>query len=156
MPRGRLGRLPTESNLPPRPMSDLLRFCLAAIATILACSSSAAPVESKWHDGPGSWTDGSRWSAGLPNELEEASVGGRSRVAIPAGHYSAAMLKIGCKSGDRAQLELDGGELLIRQDSLIVGEYTNSEGTFILNDGTMQSVMDIFVGAATGSVGRKS
>ena len=90
------------------------------------------------------------------NELEEASVGGRSRVVIPAGHYSAAMLKIGCKSGDRAQLELDGGELLIRQDSLIVGEYTNGEGTVILNDGTMQSVMDIFVGAATGSVGRKS
>jgi len=137
-------------------MNEFFRCCFSAIATTLAGSSMAAAVESEWRGGRGSWTDGSRWSAGLPNELEEASVGGRSQVAIPAGHYSAALLRLGCKSGDRAQVELDGGELLVRQDSLIVGEYTNSEGTFILNDGTMQSVMDVFIGAATGSVGRKN
>jgi hypothetical protein len=96
------------------------------------------------------------WSAGLPNEFEEASVGGVSLVAIPSGRYEAARVNVGCRSGDRAQVELDGGELLSRQDSLIVGEDTNSEGTFVLNDGTVQSVMDVFVGAATGSAGRKT
>jgi hypothetical protein len=139
-------------------MKGLFRFrvaAAAAVATLIQTSSSAS-VETDWRGGSGQWTDASSWSAGLPNEFEEASVAGSSLVAIPTGHFEAAILRVGCKSGDRSSVELDGGELLVRQDSLIVGEYTNSEGTFILNDGTMHSVMDVFVGAATGSVGRKT
>jgi hypothetical protein len=49
---------------------------------------------------------------------------------------------------------LDGGYLLIRQDSLIVGKHTGSNAEFDLNSGILESVMDIFVGGASVSARR--
>jgi hypothetical protein len=139
-------------------MKGLFRSRVGAVAAVAALinTSSPAAVETNLRGGSGRWTDAPSWSGGVPDKFEEASVGGSSLVAIPPGHFETAILRVGGKSGDRARVELDGGELLIRQDSLIVGEYTNSEGTFIVNDGAVHSVMDVFVGAATGSVGRKT
>jgi len=116
--------------------------------------SAQATRRTDWTGGVGQWTDSARWSGGAPTAFKEVSVRGNSSVVIPRGSYVAGRLNVGTNGGARARVELDGGELLVRQDSLIVGEYTGSEGTFVLNSGTLQSVMDVFVGGATGSTGR--
>jgi pectate lyase len=43
---------------------------------------------------------------------------------------------------------------LIRQDSLVVGEFNGGVAQFVLNGGSVESAMDIFVGGATASTGR--
>jgi hypothetical protein len=100
------------------------------------------------------WSDDAKWSAGAPSAVKGAVVSGNSHVVIPAGSYVAGMLEVGNSSGDRAVVEVNGGELLIRQDSLRIGEYTGSEGTFILNDGAMHCAMDVFVGGVTATAKR--
>jgi len=49
---------------------------------------------------------------------------------------------------------MTGGQLILMQDSLRVGEYTHGEGEFDLEAGAMHCVMDIFVGAASSVPGR--
>jgi hypothetical protein len=134
--------------------------CVALLALSLPCLEAvAAPApgqsqDTAWTGGSGQWTNATKWSAGLPSAFNQASVSGDSSVIIPDGVYSAGRLSIGTHAGDRARVELDGGQLLVRQDSLIVGEYTGGEAAFILNSGTLESVMDVFVGGASGSTRR--
>lgn len=90
----------------------------------------------------------------MPDAFAEAAVHGTGTVVVPRGNWSASRLEVGTDSGDRANVEVSGGNLVIRQDSLIIGERTGGEGTVVLNDGSIYSMMDIFVGAATGSTGR--
>jgi hypothetical protein len=125
------------------------------LALSLASQLSAANnTYTAWTGGSGIWTDGTKWSSGLPDDLKEAAVLGQSTVVIPSGEYAAALLEVGANPGDRARVEVDGGQLLLRQDSLRIGEYTGSEGTLVLKGGSVDSVMDVFVGAVTGSTGR--
>ena len=95
-----------------------------------------------------------RWSQSLPNSYNRAEIAGNSVVTIPRGTYLAADLEIGFNSGDRARVEVAGGQLILMQDSLRVGEYTGGEGEFDLKDGAMHCVMDVFVGAASSVPGR--
>lgn len=90
----------------------------------------------------------------MPTALTAAAIGGDGTVVIPPGDYAAAVLAVGNAPGDHTRVELDGGQLVVRQDSLRIGEYTGSEGTFVLNSGTVNSVMDAFVGAVTGTSNR--
>ncbi|HVS52895.1 MAG TPA: hypothetical protein VHD62_11125, partial [Opitutaceae bacterium] len=57
-------------------------------------------------------------------------------------------------AGDRARVEVNGGALVLMQDSLRLGEYTGSAGEFVLRDGAMHCAMDVFVGAASAVPGR--
>ena len=68
--------------------------------------------------------------------------------------FTVARLAVGTESADKVRASLDGGHLVIRQDSLVVGEHTGSNAAFELNSGTLESVMDIFVGGASGSTKR--
>jgi hypothetical protein len=124
----------------------------------LGCALASVRVfaadNTKWRGGNGQWTDATKWEDAVPDAFTAAAIGGNSTVVIPAGNYSAALLKVGNRTGDRARVELQGGQLLLRQDSLRIGEDTDSEGTFVLNDGAMHCVMDVFVGATTASVKR--
>ncbi|HUC84033.1 MAG TPA: hypothetical protein VL970_02490, partial [Candidatus Acidoferrales bacterium] len=63
-------------------------------------------------------------------------------------------MEIGLNPGDHARVESDGGQLVLLQDSLRVGEYTGSEGEFVLKAGAMHGFMDVFVGGASGVSGR--
>jgi len=127
----------------------------ALVGTIaLADTILPAQIETQWTSDSGVWTDVAKWSAGLPNAFEEAVIGGKGAVVIPAGDYTAGVLEVGNRAGDRTRVELDGGQLLIRQDSLRIGEYTGGEGTFVLKSGAMHCVMDVFVGGVTGTIGR--
>ena len=83
---------------------------------------------------PGNWTNAAQWSDGLPNSLQRTEIHGASTVIIPAGNYIAGDLEVGLKAGDHARVELDGGQLLLLQDSLRVGELSGGEGEFILKD----------------------
>lgn len=128
------------------------RVCIAAIALIPGCAAAQSQT-TEW-TGNGSWTSAAHWSRGLPSVFTEASIRKNSHLTIPRGSFRVARLDVGTEQGDDVHAALDGGHLLIRQDSLIVGEYTGSNATFDLNSGTLESVMDIFVGGASGSSGR--
>ena len=108
----------------------------------------------EWKSDSGKWTDAARWSYGLPNAFERAVIHGNSTVVIPSGVYLAGDLEIGFNAGDDAQVEVNGGQLILMQDSLRVGEYSGGEGEFILKNGAMHCVMDVFVGAASAVPGR--
>jgi pectate lyase len=113
-----------------------------------------SPDNTKWVSGFGNWTETARWSHGLPTPYKRVEVHGNSTVIVPSGTYLAADLEIGFNSGDQARVEVDGGHLILMQDSLRVGEYTGGEGEFDLKDGAMHCVMDVFVGAASSVPGR--
>ena len=109
-----------------------VRSCAFGIFLFLTAAgfSAAAGNATEWLGGNGRWNDPAKWSAGLPDALTEATVGGSSTVVIPAGAYVAALLAVGNRADDRARVELNGGQLVLRQDSLRIGEYTDSQGTF--------------------------
>lgn len=133
-------------------------FCIGfgLLGSASSMAADKAPVDhSDWMAGEGNWADAARWSAGLPNGFQSAVVGGASQVVVPAGAaYVCGDLEVGLRAGDRARVEVDGGELILMQDSLRIGEYTGSEGEFVLRRGAMHCVMDVFVGAASGVPGR--
>jgi len=127
-------------------------ICL--VNAVVASAETTARSSDKWVSGSGNWTETARWSHGLPTPYVPAEIHGNSAVMIPPGTYLAADLEIGFDSGDRARVEVDGGQLILMQDSLRVGEYSGGEGEFDLKDGAMHCVMDVFVGAASSVPGR--
>jgi hypothetical protein len=142
---------------PPLRRSSPWSRALVHIAMGLVFASPLlAGYRTAWIGSAGSWTDIDHWDEGVPTVFTEAVVSSHAAVVIPSGKWVAAMLTIGNQPGDRARVELDGGELLLRQDSLRIGEYTDSEGTFILNGGALHCAMDVFVGAATASSHRQT
>jgi hypothetical protein len=106
-----------------------------------------------WTVGTGDWADAAHWSDGLPTPMQRARVHGNSNVLVPVGIYLAGDLEVGLDAQDHARVEVDGGQLILMQDSLRVGEYTGGEGEFVLKNGAMHCVMDVFVGAADGVPG---
>lgn len=128
---------------------------LLLLSAACACGASTSYI-THWKGGSGNWIEASKWTAGLPNDTQEADIGGTGNIVIPSGNFTAALVRVGTESGDRTTVEVNGGHLLVRQDSLIVGEYSGGVARFILNDGSVEDAMDIFVGGATGSTGRRS
>ncbi len=114
------------------------RKFLIAIAILPACAV-AQPQTTTW-TGTGNWTSAIHWSQGLPSVSTDASVRKDSDLTIPHGSFTVARLDVGTESGDNVRASLDGGHLLIRQDSLIVGERTGSDAEFDLNSGILESV----------------
>ena len=137
-----------------RSATTLLAACLLALLSAAHAHGATSAYLTKWRGGNGKWTDTANWTGGMPTILREADVGGASEIEIPRGNFTAAMVKVGTERGDRTKVQVDGGHLLVRQDSLIVGEYSGSVAEFNLNDGSVEDAMDIFVGGATGSTGR--
>jgi pectate lyase len=131
-------------------------LCWGAMSAVAygAEANDASPSETAWKSGAGKWTDAARWSNGLPTPFIEAMVHGSSTVVVPPGTYLAGDLEVGLDKGDRASVIVDGGQLILMQDSLRVGEVSGSEGEFVLKDGAMHGAMDVFVGAASAVPGR--
>ncbi len=102
-----------------------------------------------WRNASGQWSDASHWSAALPTGFLSAEVRGTSVLSVPPGDYVAADLQIGVNSGDRSRVEVNGGRVVLVQDSLHIGEDPGGEGEFILRDGALHCVMDVFVGGAS-------
>jgi pectate lyase len=129
-----------------------LRWFLVAMVICHGCAS-AQPWITTW-TGSGNWTSAKHWSHGLPTVLTEASVRNDSDLKVGPGNFTVARLDIGTEGGDNVRTSLNGGHLLVRQDSLVVGERTGGSAEFDLNAGVFESVMDIFVGGASASAGR--
>jgi hypothetical protein len=127
---------------------------LSAAILFLGVSLAAAQDSTKWRRGAGIWSDPSRWTDGLPAPTASVEIGGASRVSVPSGTWVAGDLRVGTRSGDRASVSIDGGAVVLVQDSLFVGEDTGGSGELDLNSGALHSVMDVFVGAATASTRR--
>jgi hypothetical protein len=124
------------------------------LLALLTAGIALAQDSTVWQRGNGAWNDAARWTTGLPNPLTSAIVRGSSQVTVPSGTWVAGDLKIGIYQGDRSRVEVNGGTIILVNDSLFVGEDTGSHGEFILNSGAINSVMDVFVGAATATTGR--
>ncbi|HTP33755.1 MAG TPA: hypothetical protein VMJ75_16365 [Candidatus Acidoferrales bacterium] len=128
--------------------------CAALLLTLLVAKIALAQDSTVWQTGSGTWNDAARWTAGLPNPLTSAVVKGNSQVTVPSGTWVAGDLKIGIHEGDRSRVEVNGGTIILVNDSLFVGENSGGQGEFVLNSGAIYSVMDVFVGAATATTGR--
>jgi hypothetical protein len=141
-------------------MKVMRQYCGLLVAGLfgLALTGWSAENTSKdftqWISGSGSWTNSSRWSDGLPNPFLRTEVHGISTVIIPPGKYIAGDLEIGLKSDDDTHVELDGGQLLLVQDSLRVGELSGGKAEFILKEGALHCPVDVYSGAANGVPGR--
>lgn len=136
------------------PFIDATRLT-AAFAVVLPVLSifaaETAHYGTQWKAGSGVWTETNRWSDGFPDAFERVQVHGN--VVVPAGLFTAGDLEVGFNPGDHARVEVDGGQLLIMQDSLRVGEMSGGEGEFILKQGALHDVMDVFVGGTDGVAG---
>ena len=108
----------------------------------------------EWISGEGNWTKASRWSNSVPNAFQRTEIHGNSSVTVPAGVYVIGDLEIGLEQGDHARVEVDGGQLILMQDSLRIGELSGGEGEFILKEGALHCPVDLYVGAANGVPGR--
>src|SRR5579863_3908042 len=117
----------------------ILAFFRFAVANVTAAESAETKPSdfTEWTSGSGSWINSGRWSAGLPNPFQRTEIHGACTITIPPGNYVAGDLEIGLKAGDNANVILDGGQLLVLQDSLRVGELTGGQGEFILKDGAL-------------------
>jgi hypothetical protein len=131
-----------------------MRISSRLCAFALLAGSAAGQDATVWHAGSGSWNDAGRWTAGVPSSLASAAVTGSSTVTVPSGVWLAGELRVGTHAGDRARVEVDGGSIVLLNDSLFVGDDSGGRGEFVLNSGALHSVMDVFVGAATASTGR--
>jgi hypothetical protein len=125
-------------------------------AVLYAASLAVAQTSTVWPSGNGNWADAAQWTAGIPTPYTSANIRGDSHVTVPRGSWQAADLRIGTQNGDRARVELNGGQLDLAQDSLIVGEDSGGQGEFLLNSGSLHSVMDAFIGGATASSRRNN
>jgi hypothetical protein len=132
----------------------LLCIGLTLAADLTVAAAESTPDVTVWADGSGNWNQANHWSNGLPDGYVRAEVHGNSSVTVPAGDYVIGDLEIGLNPRDRARVEVDGGQLILMQDSLRIGEETGGEGEFVLNDGAMHCFMDVYVGAANGVPGR--
>lgn len=113
-----------------------------------------APDKTQWTAGSGQWSEAARWSDGLPDPFRRVEIHGSSTVVIPDGTYVAGNLEVGLNTRDHARVEVDGGQLILIQDSLRVGELSGGSAEFILKDGAMHGAMDVYVGAANSIPGR--
>jgi hypothetical protein len=124
------------------------------LLTFLGATMALAQSSTVWRDGAGAWNDAARWSTGAPTALTGAEVRGNSQVIVPSGTWVASELRIGTHQGDRACVEVNGGSLILANNSLFVGEDSGGQGEFLLNSGALHSAMDVFVGAATATTRR--
>ena len=133
----------------------LLVFFGSLIAADLDADETGASHDyTRWMASSGNWADGDRWSDGRPDGYRRVEIHGVSNVLVPTGTYLIGDLEIGLEPLDRAHVEVDGGQLILMQDSLRVGELTGGEGEFVLKNGAMHCFMDVYVGAANGVPGR--
>ncbi|HEY4231946.1 MAG TPA: hypothetical protein VGM76_00840 [Lacipirellulaceae bacterium] len=140
------------------PLGLCVRSLLAAsfvVGQVIALSTSAANQDfTEWKSGRGEWTDAARWSDGLPNPFERTEIHGDSTVLVPVGTYLAGDLEVGLHAGDHSRVEIDGGQLILMQDSLRLGEDSGGAGELFMKSGALHSSMDIYVGAANSVPGR--
>jgi hypothetical protein len=125
--------------------------CVALLLALLAAANGRAQDATVWQKGSGAWNDAARWTAGIPNPLTSADVRGNGQVTVPAGSWVAGDLRIGTHQGDRSRVEVNGGTIILVNNSLVVGEESGGQGEFVLNSGAIQSVMDVFVSGGTAS-----
>lgn len=135
-------------------MTSLAFRSLLAAAALSLSGRARDATRTEWRDAEGDWNDAVHWSDGSPDANREAAVGGRTTLRVTDGTHLAGNLEVARAAGDRVRVEMTGGQLVLTQDSLFVGEATDSEGEFDLRGGSLHSAMDVFVGAATAGARR--
>ncbi len=133
-------------------------FVFIAVCLAIASISRAEtePDTTKWTTGSGNWNDATHWSAGLPNAMTGAEIQGNSAVWVPEGTYPVANLYVGLHYYDHARLEVDGGKIIIFQESLHAGELSGGEGEIILKSGAIHDYNECYIGGGNGVPGRSS
>lgn len=129
-------------------------ICGGGLVLVANGADGAAPDSTVWQGGDGAWAEAARWSGGVPSSMQGAVIHGQETVVIAEGTQVVGDLKVGFAAGDRSRVVVRGGELVLVQDSLRVGEYSGGEGEFVLERGAVHCAMDVFVGAASAVPGR--
>src|SRR5262245_10287910 len=119
-------------NLSLKNLSWLNVFSLVAIISLAGIQARGAADHTKWNSGSGVWTNDTRWSDGVPSSTQGVEVHGNGTVVVPPGTYVIGNLEVGLNYRDHVRVEVDGGQMILLQDSLRVGELSGGEGEFIL------------------------
>ncbi len=135
-------------------MNALVNCVFFTFLCALAADTSHARDFTEWTSGSGNWTNTPHWSDGLPNPFLRTEIHGTSTVVISSGTCVAGDLEVGLKQGDHARVELNGGQLILMQDSLRIGELSGGDGEFVMKDGALHCPVDVYSGAANGVPGR--
>lgn len=136
--------------------AQLLRIALVFTVFITASRTVAESDTTKWTFGSGNWTDTARWSQGLPNAFTGVEIQGNGSVRVPDGFYPVANLYVGLHSADHSRLEVDGGKIIVYQESMHAGELSGGEGEIILKNGAIHDYMEGYIGGGNGVPGRAS
>lgn len=121
---------------------------------LLSTASAFAESNTQWVSGSGDWTEVGRWTDGFPTLDKHVEVHGIGTVRIPAGAYPISNLQIGKNCGDHTRVIVDGGNVVLLQDPMDLGDVTGSEGQLILKSGALHNCTDTFVGGGMGVAGR--
>src|SRR5947207_8812878 len=120
-----------------RGVCGLGAMCFGVItAPVLSAETTSTSKDNTvWTSGSGKWTEAPHWSDGVPNPFQRVEIHGSSTAVVPAGTYVVGNLEVGLNTGDHARVEVDGGQLILVQDSLRLGELSGGSGEFILKEG---------------------
>jgi hypothetical protein len=135
-----------------------IAFLFAAVSLAIAAVSRAETESgtTKWMSGSGNWTEGAHWTQGLPNALTGVEIQGNGTVWVPEGTYPVANLYVGLHSDDHSRLEVDGGKIIVFQESMHAGELSGGEGEIILKSGAIHDSMEAYIGGGNAVPGRAS
>src|SRR5262249_51956210 len=76
-----------------------------------------------------------------------------SVVRVSDGKYTIANLQVGKDCNDHSRLEMDGGQIILFQDPLDVGDATGSDAEVIIKAGSLHNCSDTYAGGGMGAAG---
>ena len=133
------------------------RLVRTSLALWLSTASlRAAPVrDSVWRASAGDWTQPALWSAGCPDGLVRAVLGGKAQVTLASGLQVCGGLRVATGRGESARLLIRGGALVVRRDFISVGELDGGAGEIVLEGGALHASGATYLAAANSELGRR-
>lgn len=137
--------------------------CLFLLVSFLSFSFSGYAAEddtetltSTWVSGRGEWDDASHWNHGVPSILDTAIIRGDGDVIVSSGQHLVGQLIVGPEAGDRARVEINGGQLINRRAVLRLGDDAGASGELDLNAGALHSFSPMEIGGPKWLAGHET
>ena len=131
-------------------------FLLALVAAqLLSPCVQAQSSSTTWLTGSGHWTDASHWKGGVPSGTMRALLRGHSDIMLDAGRQIVGGLSVGAFPKEDVKLHIQGGELIVRRNMLVIGEEDRGSGEVELMAGALHCVGDTSIAAANAEPGRQ-
>ena len=128
---------------------------LLALLMLSPAGVQAQSTSSTWVSGIGHWVDSSQWKGGVPSGTMRALLRGHSDITLDAGRQIVGGLSVGAFPKEDVKLHIQGGELIVRRNMLVIGEEDRGSGEVELMAGALHCVGDTSIAAANAEPGRQ-